>query len=154
MGDAMLKRTLLGGAAAAILFTATSAPALAGSSAELLKRLHEKGILTDEEYRVLFAQEQAEAAGQAPAAAASSSSDDGLNVKRTESGIGLVVGDATIKFSGSINAYYVNDNPDTAGPTTAVGGGIASVGGDSSNAVRNGLLPGFLLVANSLNSMR
>lgn len=142
----MLKRTLLSGAAAAILFTATSAPALAGSSAELLKRLHEKGILTDEEYRVLLAQEQAEAASPAPAAAASSSTDDGLNVKRTESGIGLVVGDATIKFSGSVNGFYVHDNPDTPSATTSVVGGIASVGTANSSAVRNGLLPGFFKI--------
>lgn len=42
--------------------------------------------------------------------------------------------------------HYVNDNPQAAGPNTAVAGGIASVGADSSNAVRNGLLPGYLLI--------
>jgi predicted porin len=66
-------------------------------------------------------------------------------VKMTDSGIGLHVGDATIKFSGSVNGFYVHDNPDTPSATTAVTGGIASVGSNSS-AVRNGLLPGFLVV--------
>ena len=46
-----MKGTLrLMSAAGALLLAATAAPAMAGTTADLLKRLHEKGILTDEEY--------------------------------------------------------------------------------------------------------
>lgn len=124
---------------------------------QLLQRLHEKGILTDEEYATILAETNAapaQAAAPAVATAAPAAApaapaeaiDTTRFVRMTDSGIGLEVGPATIKFSGSINAFYVNDNPDTPGATTAVTGGIASVGEDSSNAVRNGLLPGFLLI--------
>ncbi len=145
----MISRIMLRGAAAALAIALTSAPAYAGSSEALLKRLHEKGILTDDEYAALLAQEQAEqaAAAAAPATttAAPASFDPDKMVRMTDSGIGLQVGPATIKFSGSVNGYYVHDNPDTPSATTAVTGGIASVGSGSS-AVRNGLLPGFLVV--------
>jgi hypothetical protein len=152
----MRSHYLLHAAAAALALGAVSAPAHAQGTAtqQLLQRLHEKGILTDEEYAQLMAETKA-APAPAPAAAspqaaaqetAAGAIDMSRMVKMTDSGIGLEVGPATIKFSGSINAYYVNDNPDTLGPTTTVAGGIASVGADSSNAVRNGLLPGFLLI--------
>ena len=151
----MKPRFLLRAAVAALALGAATAPAHAQSTAtqQLLQRLHEKGILTDEEYAALMAETNA-APAPAPAAspqvaaqdAAAGALDMSRVVRMTDKGIGLEVGPATIKFSGSINAYYVNDNPDTAGPTTTVGGGIASVGADSSNAVRNGLLPGYLLI--------
>jgi hypothetical protein len=151
----MRSRFLLHAAVAALAMGAAAAPAHAQSTAtqQLLQRLHEKGILTDEEYAALMAETNA-APAAAPAAspqvaaqdAAAGALDMSRVVRMTDKGIGLEVGPATIKFSGSINAYYVNDNPDTAGPTTTVGGGIASVGPDSSNAVRNGLLPGYLLI--------
>jgi len=140
---------------AALAMGAAAAPAHAQSTAtqQLLQRLHEKGILTDEEYAALMTETNA-APAAAPAASpqvaaqdtAAGALDMSRVVRMTDKGIGLEVGPATIKFSGSINAYYVNDNPDTAGRTTAVAGGIASVGADSSNAVRNGLLPGYLLI--------
>lgn len=152
----MKSRYLLHAAATAFALAAASAPAHAQGTAtqQLLQRLHEKGILTDEEYAQIMAETNAPAeaapASASPQAAKQESVAAAIDMSRmvrmTDKGIGLEVGPATIKFSGSINAYYVNDNPDTASPTTAVGGGIASVGGDSSNAVRNGLLPGFLLV--------
>lgn len=154
----MRSHFLLHAAAAALALGAVAAPAHAQTqdtaTQQLLKRLHEKGILTDEEYAQLMSEATADAAPPAavesPQAAAQETAagaiDMGRLVRMTESGIGLEVGPATIKFSGSINAFYVNDNPDTPGPTTAVAGGIATVGTDSSNAVRNGLLPGFLLV--------
>jgi hypothetical protein len=151
----MRSRFLLHAAVAALAMGAAAAPAHAQSTAtqQLLQRLHEKGILTDEEYAALMAETNA-APAAAPAASpqvaaqdtAAGALDMSRVVRMTDKGIGLEVGPATIKFSGSINAYYVNDNPDTAGRTTAVAGGIASVGADSSNAVRNGLLPGYLLI--------
>jgi predicted porin len=155
----------LRGAAAIMALGAFASPALAQGTAtqQLLERLHAKGILTDEEYAELLAETNAPpapapvvaaAAAPAPAAApqvaaqetAAEALDMSRMVRMTDTGIGLEVGPATIRFSGSINAFYVNDNPDTPGPATAVGGGIASVGTDSSNAVRNGLLPGYLLI--------
>lgn len=152
----MRLRHLLHCAAAALVMGSASTPALAQGTAtqQLLQRLHEKGILTDEEYAQIMAETNAAPppapapAAAAPVAAPASgeAADTSRFVRMTDKGIGLEVGPATIKFSGSINAFYVNDNPDTPGPTTAVGGGIASVGTDSSNAVRNGLLPGYLLI--------
>jgi predicted porin len=151
---------VIGLAAASGLF---AAPAYAQVSAtqQLLQRLHEKGILTDEEYAQIMAETNAApapapvAAVAAPAVAASAPVavdasgevvDTSRFVRMTESGIGLEVGPATIKFSGSVNAFYVHDSPQTPGANTTVGGGIASVADNSSNAVRNGLLPGFLLI--------
>lgn len=152
---------LLHTAVAALALSAFAAPAQAQAQTQdtatqqLLKRLHEKGILTDEEYDQLLAETNTAAAAPAAATAspqtaaqesAASAIDMSRTVRMTESGIGLEVGPATIKFSGSVNAFYVNDNPQDPGANTAVAGGIASVGTDSSNAVRNGLLPGFLLI--------
>ncbi|OBV11092.1 porin [Erythrobacter dokdonensis] len=134
-------------AAGALALAGLGSPALAQGTAtqQLLQRLYEKGILTEEEYAALMAETQAAPAAAAPAPAAPPEGSERF-VKMTEKGIGLEVGPATIKFSGSVNAFYVNENPDTPGATTAVAGGIASVGDDSSNAVRNGLLPGYLLI--------
>ena len=47
----------LAGAALAMMLAVPATPAMAGTTAELLKRLHEKGILTDEEYQALLTQE-------------------------------------------------------------------------------------------------
>lgn len=132
-----------------------ASPAMAQTSAtqQLLKRLHEKGILSDEEYNQIMAETTAPAASvpvAAPVAAADGTTSDPVDTSRfvrmTDSGIGLEVGPATIKFSGSVNAFYVHDNPQTPGANTAVTGGLAQVANTSSNAVRNGLLPGFLLI--------
>lgn len=125
-------------------------PALADSTTDLLLRLKEKGILNDEEYAQLLADHQREsaAAQAAPAAApaaAPQATTDSRSVRMSESGVGFEMGGVTLKFSGSVNGFYVHDNPDTASATTDVVGGLASVGGNNS-AVRNGLLPGFLKV--------
>lgn len=142
------RKALCASVAMGILAMAAT-PAQAGTP-ELLKRLHEKGILTDEEYNELMAEE----ARPSPAAAsgdtmtkASESVDSSRMVRMAASGIGLEVGPATITFSGSVNGFYVHDNPDTPSATTAVVGGVASVGSNNSSAIRNGLLPGFLKVA-------
>ncbi|MCX9148326.1 porin [Erythrobacter sp. WG] len=149
----MRPRFLLHAAVAALAIGGGATPAFAQATAtqQLLQRLHEKGILTDEEYAQIMAETKvAPAPAASPQAAAQDSAAGALDMSRlvkiTPGGIGMEVGPATIKFSGSINAFYVNENPQTPGPRTAVGGGIASVGTDSSNAVRNGLLPGFLLI--------
>ncbi|MBT0669848.1 porin [Novosphingobium profundi] len=143
----MIAKIMLRGTAALGVLAMTTAPALAGTGETLLKRLHEKGILSDEEYAELLAEAAAPPAVAASPAPARGAVDDGLYVKRTASGIGLEVGPATITFAGSVNGFYVHDNPDTPSATTSVVGGIASVGTRNSSAVRNGLLPGFLTVS-------
>ena len=71
--------------------------------------------------------------------------DEGSDVvvKATPSGVGLVVGPATIKFSGEINAMYVYDSPSSNAPVVA--GSLANTGG-STSSVRSGLLPSFLRI--------
>lgn len=150
----MISKYLLRSAIAAVALTAAATPAYAQSTAtqQLLQRLHEKGILTDEEYEQIMAETNAEPAPAAaatpaqPMDAAGEALDGNRMVTMTDSGIGFNVGPATIKFGGSINALYVHDNPDTPSATTGVVGGLASVGDNSSNSVRNGLLPGFLTI--------
>lgn len=148
----MRKTMLLASAACAGFMALGSAPAIAGTNAALLQRLHEKGILTDEEYQQLMANEQAEAAAPAPAAAAAAPTavDDRRIVRATETGVGMEVGGVTVKLSGSVNGFYVHDNGATPTATTTVTGGVATVGGNSS-AVRNGLLPGYLKFEISTN---
>ncbi|MDE2618661.1 MAG: porin [Sphingomonadales bacterium] len=145
----MRRNHLLGGAAAAALALCLSATsAQAGTTEALLKRLHDKGILSDEDYAELMREEQASAAAPAPAAApaaATPAAGERL-VRATPSGVGLEVGPATIRFSGSVNGFYVHDAPQRAGTNTAVAGGVANVGPNGTSAVRNGLLPGFLKV--------
>ncbi|MBH0111839.1 porin [Novosphingobium sp. YJ-S2-02] len=148
----MISRIMLRGTVALGALAMTAAPAFAGTGETLLKRLHEKGILTDEEYNELLAEEQAEAPAVASAPAASGAPapatfDPDRMVRMTDSGIGFEVGPATIKFGGSVNGFYVHDSPDTPSATTSVVGGIASVGTRNSSAVRNGLLPGYLTVS-------
>ncbi|AXU21134.1 porin (plasmid) [Novosphingobium sp. THN1] len=149
-----IKKALCASVALATMAIATT-PAYAGT-AELLKRLHEKGILSDEEYAELLAEENKPspapaASGAAPAGdtmtRATESVDSSRMVRMAASGIGLEVGPATITFSGSVNGFYVHDNPATPTARTAVTGGIASVGANNSSAIRNGLLPGFLKVS-------
>ena len=151
----MRKTHLIAGAAVALALCLPATAAQASTSAALLKKLHDKGILSDDEYAALLAEEQADAAkpaAPAPAPAmeqAQSALDMSHVVKMTDSGIGLVVGPATIKFSGSVNGFYVYDSPQkNAAPVV---GGLASAGGNGTSAVRNGLLPGFLKIEVSTN---
>lgn len=135
----------LGGAAMAMLFALTATPAAAGTTAELLKRLHEKGILTDEEYQQLAQQDAAQVAPAAPppAQSAAASLDDKRLVRMSDSGVGMEVGGVSVKISGSVNGFYTHENGQAPGPNTAVVGGVVPVGGKSAS-VRNGLLPGYL----------
>ncbi|NWK96431.1 porin [Sphingobium lactosutens] len=139
-------RTLLLASAAMGLLCATATPVMAGTTADLLKRLHEKGILSDEEFQELSKSENAEVAtapATPPASAAAAALDDKRIVRMSESGVGMEVAGVTIKLSGSVNGFYVHDNGEAPNATNAVVGGVATVGGNSS-AIRNGLLPGFL----------
>ncbi|WP_333840586.1 porin [Novosphingobium sp.] len=149
----MKARKGLAGAMLAAMITLGATPAMAGTSAALLKRLHEKGILSDEEYQQLLREDEADQAAPpaaapavAPAGPSASFPEPERMVRRTPAGVGLEVGDVTLTFSGSVNGFYVHDNPDTPTARTAVAGGIANVGGNSTSSVRNGLLPGFLKV--------
>ncbi|PAX08996.1 porin [Sphingomonas lenta] len=155
---------LLGAAAAAALLWVGATPAHAQDATdELLLRLKEKGILTDDEYNALVARKQSQPVQAAPVAegqptvppqvassesaqqAAAERLDDKKLVRMMDSGVGLQIGEVAVKLSGSINGFYVHDNGDDAVPGNLVAGGVATVG-DSSSAIRNGLLPGFLKV--------
>lgn len=146
----MKKRVLLAGAAMALSLVIGAAPAMAGSNAELLKRLHEKGILSDEEYKSLLAGDSAEAAAPASAPVASTAHtppaaalDDKRLVRMTDSGVGMQIGGVSFKISGEVNGFYTHDKGQNPGPNTAVTGGVVAVGGNTSS-IRNGLLPGYL----------
>jgi hypothetical protein len=67
-GSSMPMKRFLGGSAVAIALCLVSTSAYAGSSAALLKRLHDKGILSDEDYSELLKEdtEQAQSAVTAP----------------------------------------------------------------------------------------
>jgi hypothetical protein len=151
----MSARRNFGGTAAAMALCLLATTAHASTSEALLKRLHDKGILSDDDYAELMKEEQAEEAKAAapapvpaPAAAPVAAADapQGRTIRATDSGIGFEVGGAAIKFSGSVNGFYVYDSPQKAGPNTAVAGGVADVGGNGVSSIRNGLLPGFLKV--------
>ncbi|MDI1296909.1 MAG: porin [bacterium] len=142
----MARGKFLGSAAMALMFAASATPAMAGTTADLLKRLHEKGILTDEEYQQLAKQDEAQVATApvaAPAQAAAASLDDKRLVRMTDSGVGMEVGGVAVKISGSVNGFYTHENGQAVGPRTAVTGGVVPVGGNTSS-IRNGLLPGYL----------
>ena len=149
----MSAKRIFGGCAAAMALCLVATSAHAGTSEALLKRLHDKGILSDDDYADLMKEEQAEeakAAAPAPAPVATAApvaeSASGRLIKASDSGIGFEVGGATVKFSGSVNGFYVHDATQTPGAHTAVVGGVADVGSNGVSSVRNGLLPGFLKI--------
>lgn len=141
----------------AACLTGFATPASAQTATlDLLQKLKEKGILSDEEYDALAAREAAAPAAPtattvttgtpaSPQQAAAQALDDKRTVRMTESGIGFEMGGVQLKFSGSVNGFYVHDNGDSGGPGSTVVGGLATVGGNSSS-IRNGLLPGFFKV--------
>jgi hypothetical protein len=141
--------------AAALLAGATPAFAQDDTTSALLLRLKEKGILTQAEYDDLIARKPP-AAPPAPQPAAVATNptaepqtaavaqlDDKRLVRMTSSGIGMEVGGVTVKFSGSVNAFYTHDSPDKRLAGTTVVGGLANTGPQNSSAIRNGLLPGI-----------
>jgi predicted porin len=152
-------KTALALSAAGALALLAAAPAAAQAASpldatdQLLLRLKEKGILSDEEYAALAKLKQAQpapaaalpAAAPAPQTAAAEALSGKRVVTMSKSGVGLELGDVTLTFSGSINGFYSHDSGNRSGPASTVVGGLATVGG-STSAVRNGLLPGFLKV--------
>jgi predicted porin len=152
----IIAKTLGTAATLAMLVAAVPAHAQANpldATDQLLLRLKEKGILSDEEYGALLKlkQQQPPAATALPTAAvppqqaAAEALDRSRVVMMSKSGVGMQLGDVTLTFSGSINGFYAHDSGTAPGPRTDVVGGLATVGG-STSAVRNGLLPGFLKV--------
>ena len=146
------RATKLAAASAAVCLLMGATPALAQSAnADLLLKLKEKGILSDEEYTQLVERDKASTAAVTTAApqpapdAAAAALDDKRMVRMTDTGVGFEMGGVTLKFSGSINGFYVHDAGDKSTTNTAVAGGLATLGRNSSS-VRNGLLPGFLKV--------
>ncbi|HEY0271335.1 MAG TPA: porin [Sphingomonas sp.] len=135
-----------------------AAPALADTTDDLLLTLKNKGILTEAEYQQLLQRKAAEPVAVAPAqaplapqggqtqqTALASGLDDKRIVRMTDKGVGMQIGDVALTFSGSVNGFYTHDSGDSLIGNHVVSGGLASVGGKSSS-VRNGLLPGFLLI--------
>jgi predicted porin len=153
----MRKTTWLRAAAALALIAGSTVPAMADTTDELLLRLKEKGILTDDEYNALLNRKTAEAAAvttsapQSPQAAAAGQLDDKTLVRMTDSGVGMQFGGVSVKFSGSVNAFYTHDSPDKRATGNTVAGGLANVGARNTSAVRNGLLPGIFGVDVSTN---
>lgn len=154
---------LLAATAGVTVLCCAATPAYAqndDTTSQLLLRLKEKGILTEDEYNALMARKATEAprvpsasaatsatanSAEGPQQAAAERLDDKKIVKMMESGVGLQIGDVAVKFSGSVNGFYVHDKSDTPSAANTVVGGLASVG-KSSSSIRNGLLPGFLKV--------
>jgi predicted porin len=128
----------------ALLLSGTAAialqPAYGDATDDLLQKLVEKGILTQQEYQQLKARKAAEPA-PAAIAPAPSVGESQTFVKMMDKGIGFHVGPVDLSFSGELNAFYTYDSPQSPGATTAVSGGLAGVGTRGASAVRNGLLP-------------
>ena len=66
-----------------------------------------------------------------------------IPLSQAVAGIDFSAGDWKVDVSGNVNAFYVGAGCDN-GPNTAISGGLACTGSDSS-AVRNGLLPAALV---------
>ena len=143
---------LLGTAALASLAVAAVPASAQDTTDALLLKLKEKGILDDAEYQALMARKASQPSAvpatnsaEAPQQAAAERLDDKKIIRMTDTGVGLQVGDVALKFSGSVNGFYVHDSGDRVKPGNVVAGGLATLGDDSSS-IRNGLLPGFLKV--------
>lgn len=65
------------------------------------------------------------------------------------SGITIKVGDVDLNVSGIVNAFYTYSSADSASPSHIVAGGLTDASGFDSSSVRNGLLPGALIVSAS-----
>jgi hypothetical protein len=62
-------------------------------------------------------------------------------------GLTMKVGDVDLNISGIVNAFYTFSDGGVAGPTHAVSGGLTEASGFDSSSVRNGLLPGALIIS-------
>lgn len=140
-----LRDVLRLGACGLALGFAVAGPAAADTTDDLLKQLKAKGILSEQEFQALSARkaEEEKTTKAAPAAAAAPA---GKTIQASDSGVGFKVGGVEVKFAGSVNGFYVYDSADSPGAAKTVVGGLASVAGNDTSSVRNGLLPGFLKV--------
>ncbi len=64
-------------------------------------------------------------------------------------GLTIKVGNVDLNVSGIVNAFYTFSSADNATPGTVVAGGLTDASGFDSSAVRNGLLPGAIIVSAS-----
>ena len=62
-------------------------------------------------------------------------------------GLTMKVGDVDLNVSAIVNAFYTYSSADKADPHTAVGGGLTDASGFDSSSVRNGLLPGAIIIS-------
>lgn len=132
----------------------------------LMKSLHAKGILTDAEYQMAMSRLQSAPpavasvasaaapptesarAATAPASIAPAPAKSSLgDVKLTGSvgsGVGLQVGDVSIKVHASVNGFYehLSGSPNT--PEHQISGGTAAPG-QASSAIRSGFAPGYIV---------
>jgi len=156
----MRTKLLIAVAGTTLSLLAASTPAYADTTADLLLRLKEKGILTEDEYNTLLnrrTEEVRAAPAATPAASANAANvqtetksaaetvaGDDKSIVRMAEGGGMTFGGVTLKVSGSVNGFYTYDKGEKPGLNTTVDGGLATVGSQSTSSVRNGLLPGFI----------
>ena len=64
-------------------------------------------------------------------------------------GITMKIGNFDLNVSGIVNAFYTYSSADSANAHTAISGGLTDASGFDSSSVRNGLLPGAIIVSAS-----
>jgi hypothetical protein len=64
-------------------------------------------------------------------------------------GLTMKVGDVDLNVSGIVNAFYTFSSADSSTPQHVVAGGLTDASGFDSSSVRNGLLPGAIIVSAS-----
>ena len=64
-------------------------------------------------------------------------------------GVTMKIGNVDLNVSGIVNAFYTYSSADAATPHTMVAGGLTDASGFDSSSVRNGLLPGAIIVSAS-----
>ncbi len=135
----------------------------AGSD-DLLNVLQANGTLTKEQYdalkarnaercKVKVAQSIANAAASSeaprPCPAGAAAAGPGQPcipssvVRSMDSGIGLHMGDYTLSVAGEVNTYYIHDRPDRSVASNCLLC-LATVGGDPTSQIGDGMLPGWI----------
>ena len=64
-------------------------------------------------------------------------------------GLTMKVGNVDLNISAIVNAFYTYSSADAATPHTTISGGLTDASGFDSSSVRNGLLPGAIIVSAS-----
>jgi hypothetical protein len=64
-------------------------------------------------------------------------------------GLTMKIGNVDLNVSAIVNAFYTYSSADSATPRTSVAGGLTDASGFDSSSVRNGLLPGAIIVSAS-----